>query len=149
MTNLLGRKMKTLTTSGTYLVTISGQEYIAVVIGSAPMLQVARVLNLTKFIDTGELEISTEAKTVLTEKPCEFNFRQIDLNIISPMQEVVQIPKLPYTPKQYKKWLSLCGDLDREKLLTDIMLTNPSISYGEAQTIIDQLWRDKRNIVSQ
>ena len=142
ITNLLGRKMKTLTTSGTYLVTISGQEYIAVVIGSAPMLQVARVLNLTKFIDTGELEISTEAKTVLTEKPCEFNFRQIDLNIISPMQEVVQIPKLPYTPKQYKKWLSLCGDLD-------IMLTNPSISYGEAQTIIDQLWRDKRNIVSQ
>ena len=58
--------MKTLTTSGTYLVTISGQEYIAVVIGSAPMLQVARVLNLTKFIDTGELEISTEARTVLT-----------------------------------------------------------------------------------
>ena len=55
ITNLLGRKMKTLTTNGTYLVTISGQEYIAVVIGSAPMLQVARVLNLAKFIDTGEL----------------------------------------------------------------------------------------------
>nr|DAV68353.1 MAG TPA: hypothetical protein [Caudoviricetes sp.] len=137
--------MNELKESGSYLVVVEGCEVIVVIEGCAPMLRITRAFNLSKFIEDGTMIDSKEAVEVISQNPSNFNFKPLNLTIEQfSLQEIKQDKSLAYTNKEYQRWLSICGSIDDSVLISNIMLEK-GFSHAQANLIVEQLWKDKRN----
>lgn len=137
--------MNELKESGSYLVVVEGCEVIVVIEGCAPMLRITRAFNLSKFIEDGTMIDSKEAVEAISQNPSNFNFKPLNLTVEQfSLQEIKQDKLLAYTNKEYQRWLSICGNIDDSVLISNIMLEK-GFSHAQANLIVEQLWKDKRN----
>lgn len=142
--------MNQLTSNGTYIVTVKGQEYIVVIVGSAPMLQISRVFNLSAFIDDGSVtcEDNSEVMKEISENPSEFNYRPIDLVTEFQTYEVKNDKAMiKYSQKEYRRWLSYANTLEKSELMSKLMLERSDLTYPLCEILIEQLWNDKKNLL--
>lgn len=142
--------MNQLTTSGTYIVTAEQQDFIVVIVGSAPMLQVSRVFNLSKFVDDGSVEDSEneKVKKSICENPSNYSFRSIDMISEFQMLEVKDNEgKAKYSQKEYRKWLTYAKELEKPDLISKLMLERKDLTYPLCEILVEQLWKDKRNLL--
>jgi hypothetical protein len=142
--------MNQLTNSGTYIVTVEGQEYIVVIIGSAPMLQISRVFNLSAFVDDGSVECkdSDEVIKKISENPSDFHYRPIDLVTEFQTYEIKNNKEMiKYSQKEYRKWLSYANTLEKPELISKLMLERSDLTYPLCEILVEQLWNDKRNLL--
>lgn len=142
--------MNQLTSSGTYIVTAKEQEFIVVIIGSAPMLQVSRVFNLSKFIDDGSVEDTDNEQVMkeISEDPSSYNFRPIETVTELQMLEVKDnAGTIKYSAKEYRKWLNYSKDLDKPQLISKLMLERKDLTYPLCEILVEQLWKDKMNLI--
>lgn len=142
--------MNQLTSNGTYIVTVKEQEYIVVIVGSAPMLQISRVFNLSAFIDDGSVtcEDNSEVMKEISQNPSEFNYRPIDLVTEFQTYEVKNDKAMiKYSQKEYRRWLSYANTLEKSELMSKLMLERSDLTYPLCEILIEQLWNDKRNLL--
>lgn len=144
--------MNKLETSGTYVATVQGQEYIILVNGSAPMLRVTRVFNLSKFLEDGSVndDSNVEVLQKISENPSDYNYRPIDLNTTFKIREIGnKVGNIEYSKKEYAEWLQAAGKLDKSSLIAKIMLQKKEYTYPMCEILVEQLWKDKRQMLSK
>lgn len=139
--------MNQLTASGTYVVAINGQEFIAVITGCAPMLQVSRVFNLSLFIEDGTVGECNEVIKTISESPMDFHWRPI--TTVTELQELEikdNEGKIKYSQKEYRKWLSYTKELEKPELISKLMMERKDLTYSLCELLVEQLWKDRLNL---
>lgn len=142
--------MNQLTTNGTYVVTVNGQEFIVVITGCAPMLQVSRVFNLSKFIDDGTVadDGNCEVMKEISMNPSNFHYRSIDLvTELQTLEVKSDTGMIKYSHKEYRRWLSYTNELEKPELISKLMLERKDLTYPLCEILVEQLWKDKRNLL--